>query len=693
MADNLGMSVGTNPLTDQDTTEYFAQKEAKEAAKILKQKSDAWFDTLTNNNYLEKVKRCWLAHHGAYYDDVGGGHSITFGGEQGELVELPINHFRNLAQHILVMVTSNRPSFRARSTNTDYKSLVQTKLANGLLEYYMRENRLEKYLHRAAEYAIVMGSGYIKMEWNATSGELYDFNEETGTPIYEGDVKFYNLSVFDVVFDSSKEDIKDIDWIITRTWKNKFDLAAKYPELEEEIVNLKTKSDLSKFKLIGTNFDETVDIPVYEFFHKRTESMPEGRHLIYLDDDIPLSDSPMPYRDLPVYRISPGDILGTPYGYTNMFDFLPVQDAINSLYSTVLTNQNAHGVQSILNPRGCDINVNQLSGGMNIIDYNSQAGKPESLNLTSTPKEIFDFMQMLEQIGETLTGVNSVARGNPEASLSSGNALALIQAQALQFVSGFQQQYIQLIEDVGTGLINMLRDFAAVPRVAAIVGKTNRTELQEFTGDDLSTVNRVLVDVGNPLSNSTAGRVQMAEQMLQMYGDKLSPQQYVNVMETGRLENMTEGMADQGMLIRSENEALASGATSVIAIMTDDHQYHINEHRNVLADPELRQDPELVDRVLSHIQEHIDLLRTTDPGTLAMMQQQPLGPPAGSPPSQETISQGAGQAPPPGEGAPMPMPEESGALQATPKSSLPQPAGLPESPDGMPLTATERFGQ
>jgi hypothetical protein len=41
----------------------------------------------------------------------------------------------------------------------------------------MRDKRLEQDLKRAVEYAIVMGSGYIKMEWNATTGEVYDYIE------------------------------------------------------------------------------------------------------------------------------------------------------------------------------------------------------------------------------------------------------------------------------------------------------------------------------------------------------------------------------------------------------------------------------------------------------------------------------------------------------------------------------------
>ena len=39
--------------------------------------------------------------------------------------------------------------------------------------------------------------------------------------------------------------------------------------------------------------DETDLIPVYEFYHKRTESMPDGRYLLYLDAGLTLLDSPL----------------------------------------------------------------------------------------------------------------------------------------------------------------------------------------------------------------------------------------------------------------------------------------------------------------------------------------------------------------------------------------------------------------
>ena len=187
--------------SDKNKT-YFAARDPKDTASVLMAKTNDWFTSLESNGYLDKLRTMWSAYHGAYYNDSTDSHTITFGGEQGELVQLGVNHIRNLAQHMLNMITSTRPTMQARSINTDYKSLVQTKLANGLLDYYMRDHRLETFLKTAVEYAIVFGSGYVKVEWNATRGEVYDINEVLNTEIREGDIEFSNLSPFDVMFDT-----------------------------------------------------------------------------------------------------------------------------------------------------------------------------------------------------------------------------------------------------------------------------------------------------------------------------------------------------------------------------------------------------------------------------------------------------------------------------------------------------------
>ena len=179
---------------------YFANKPADDRAKILLAKTDQWFQSIDTNGYLSKLRTMWAAYHGAYFTDAGDSHGISFSGEQGELVQVAVNHMRNMGTILVNMITATRPAMKARAVNTDYKSLVQTQLANGLLDYYLREKRLEKYLKVAVEQSIVLGSGYIKMDWNATAGEVYDFDEALNVEIREGDLEFSNLSAFDVFF-------------------------------------------------------------------------------------------------------------------------------------------------------------------------------------------------------------------------------------------------------------------------------------------------------------------------------------------------------------------------------------------------------------------------------------------------------------------------------------------------------------
>jgi hypothetical protein len=645
----------TQYLTEDSASEtstkdvYFAAANSEKLASTCLAKAQSFYNTLDANFYLDKLAKMWQFYHGQFQDNYSGAsHQVGFSGEQGELTILSVNHFRNIAQHMLVMITSNRPAMEARSVNTDYKSLAQTYLANGILDYYMREKKLEEAIRSATEMAIVLGAGFVRLEWNATAGELYDFDPETGEKNFEGEMEWSTHSPFDVVFDGTKENWNN-EWVILRTYKNKYNLIAKYPELADKINGIATKNNNNVYRVAIFSNDTTDDIPVYEFYHKRTEAMPEGRYCLFLESDIVLLDMPLPYRDIPIYRISAGEFMGTPYGYTPMFDVYPIQEGINSLYSTIMTNQSAFGVQNLFVPRGADLNINSLEGAMNIIEGNA---KPEPLNLTETPKEVFDFLQILIQSAETVSGVNSVARGDPQSSLKSGTALALIQSMALQFISGLQNNYVKLIEDIGGSLINILKDYSKTPKTVALVGKNNKAYLKEFTGDDINSIQRVIVSIGNPLSRTTAGRVQMAEQMLQM-GVINNPKQYFEVLNTGSLETMYESDMNTMLLIKDENEKMMEGEL-VIADMLDEHSVHIMEHRSVMANPDLRRDPNLRQAVQNHIQEHIDFLRTVDPDLLMLIKQTPLQ------------AQAAPQMAPPPPGSPEQGQGPSGAMQPPP---------------------------
>lgn len=639
---------------------YFAADTANECASNLLNKARSFHTLMQSNAYLLKIKNMWYYYHGQFNQN---SHEVGYTGEQGELLTLNVNHFRNIGEHIINMILSSRPTMQARAINTDYKSLAQTYLANGILDYYMREKGMEDAIKRAVEYAVVLGAGYVRMEWNATAGEDYETDDQ-GNIIKEGEIEFSNLSPLDVIFDGTKE-TWDHNWLMVRTFKNRFDLIAKYPEFEEQIRAIPAKND-NQYRIHIFSNDDTDDIPVYEFYHKKTDSLPEGRYMLFLSPDAILIDTVMPYRRIPIFRLTPSDFLGTCYGYTSLFDLYPIQEAVNSLYGSVLTNNTAFAVQSVFVPKGSDISIASVEGGMNFIEGNA---KPEPIQLTNSSIETYKLIEVLEGTMETISAVSSVTRGNPEASLKSGSALALVQSMSLQFISKFQQSYVRLIENLGTGLIEMLKDFATAPKVIAVVGKNNRSLLKEFTGEDISAINRVIVDVGNPLARSTAGRVQMAEQLAQMNLLKSSAE-YFQVINTGNIDTVYEDEMSQILLIRGENEKMMEGQ-QVLTTFLDDHRQHILEHRAVIADPELRNNPVLLDIVLGHIQEHIEHLRNTDPQTLQIINQVPLNPmgTAGMPLPPEMMDQM--------QNSSQPGPNSAGPQNAPANTQMPK---MPEVP-------------
>lgn len=633
--------VGAPPSTDQ----YFATLKPTELAA----ECNRWVDDYAK--YLVDTGRSelWRRAYTTYYNGIYRLGSVQRAGETGEFYSLTTNHYRNLLTHMLVMTTSQRPAFEPRATNTDHKSQAQTIVASGILDYYNRDKEMDKSLGLATEYNLIFGEAFVSVEWDTDKGDVYSQSPMGGDPIRQGDVSFNVYSPLEVMSDFTRNKDEGRQWRIVRELKNKYDLAKKYPDMKDRIMNFSWDPKYPWINLFDVRIAHQQDmIPVYRFYHEKTRSLPNGRMFVYVSNDCWLFDGVLPYEEIPVYRMAAAEQQGSIWGYSIGFDLLPVQEAIDGLVSTILTNQGKFGVQNILMPAGSTISPLQLMDGLNLINYDPKLGKPESLNLTDTPAEIFNFLASLVDTMETIAGVNSVARGNPEASLKSGAALALVQSMAIQFNSGLQKAYAKLLEEVGTALINILKVYAKTPRIAAIAGKSNRSYLKEFTGQDLSAINRVTVDMGNPLSRTTAGKVNMADALL---GANLisDPDQYIQVITTGKLEPMIEGKQAELMLIRAENEQLSEGG-NVTAIALDNHAQHILEHKCVLASPESRANPQIVQNTLNHCMEHIRLWQTTDPSLLAMMGQTPP-PPQQMPPGAGAPVPGADpSAPPPGTG-------------------------------------------
>jgi hypothetical protein len=160
----------------------------------------------------------------------------------------------------------------------------------------------------------------------------------------------------------------------------------------------------------------------------------------------------------------------------------------------------------------------------------------------------------------------------------------------------------------------------------------------------LANIDRVIVDAGNPLMQTVAGKMELAQTMLQAGMIKM-PDELLSVINTGNLQPFTQGKTMELLAVQQENELLRDGK-AVKAIITDDAVLHIMEHKSVLADPDSRADINILNVTLSHMQEHIDMLKDPNYQQLLQLMGQPqMGQPAQQPPLANGAMPGQSQIP------------------------------------------------
>jgi hypothetical protein len=214
-------------------------------------------------------------------------------------------------------------------------------------------------------------------------------------------------------------------------------------------------------------------------------------------------------------------------------------------------------------------------------------------------------------------------------------------------------------------MLSHLKRFATEEKQVVIAGKAKTFMLEAFTGDKLKNIDRVQVESANPLTKRPEFKVQAASDLLRR-GLITSVDQYFEVVETGRVESMTESPITALLNLRKENELIRAGQVPTV-LFTDNHQQHIDEHAAVLDDPMAREAEAVVFAALAHMQEHINVWRRTDPSLLQAMGRPLPPPPPGMMPPGATgpggpMPPGAGApgpgSPPPGAGGPPPMPRQ-----------------------------------
>lgn len=567
------------------------------------------------------IMQAWVRNSMAYYSAVlqpnAWDSSLVFDGEQGELVQMIVPQARKLIRQLTSLLTKQKLSFTALLAKRDTDVMQNGMIANALLEQLAEDEKIDLKHEILVERALVFGISFVKACWRTDLGEPR--LSEDNKILFPGWVDITTPSVFDVFYDYQIENWEDLDWVEVRHKRNRYDLIAQFPELEEELLAVPSVRDWD-----GPHYSEYVsvceedNIYVYELFHKTTPALASGRMLMYASENAIFFDDHNKYERIPVEPVKPEPIFGMGLGYPLFSDLLPSQEMLDHSFSAVATNQSAFAVQNVTVPRGSGVTVEQIAG-MNFISYTPMegGGKPEPLQLSKTSPDTWRFMEILKGSMEELSSINPALRGSPPPGVTSGVAIATLSVNALEFIDSLAKNVNIALERTMYNALSAIKIF----------GHGQEFDLRQkdqsggyfhksFRGRDLQSLEGISIQLANPILKTMTGRTQLADKLTQS-GLVKDVQSYISVLDGAPLNTLHKTESSENELIESENERLRRG-TSVPILATDDHARHIREQIAILNDPMVRENEKITKVVLEHVMEHRQLAEQTDPMLLAM---------------------------------------------------------------------------
>jgi hypothetical protein len=613
-------------------------------------------------------------------------------GAEGELVAAKINHVGSIKRRALSLVSQTVPDFEPVPINTDSKSLEQVDFTKNLLNYCMDLKGVREKLYDTADAASIFGLAWLATLWDPRAGATLKPDqldpmvpEKTKT----GDLSFKTYDPLDVVINRFRFD-QEHDWMITRDWVNRYDVAARYPALSDQIVELKSEfsreqststNSIEAERSLGSSEEAKELIPLWTLYHRRSDALPNGKIAMFLSSDIMLYEGGLPYREVPLTPICPGKMLRTPYGDAPLHHILGLQDLYDNIASAVSTNNVAFATQVVMVPDEADYSYKEVAKGLAILRYSAGVDgkqKPEGLNLTAPNGEALNFLKLLLQEMETISGISATLRGTPQANIQSGSYAALVAQQALEYLGAFQYSFQTAVSKTGNQIVQVLKQYADVPLMALIAGKSKAYEARSYDKNDLENIDRVVVRSGNPAARTAQFALAAADALLSK--NLIDKKEYLLLQRTGSLEATVDQAEAATLNLRRENELIAAG-TKPICNSLDAHRDHILGHANELASPSARENPTAQEAGLAHIQEHITALRTVDPALLNLIGQTPL-PPAPSPPVEPGAPQGTPPGPqmPPGMPGAQPGPDPHPPMPPNGNGQLPRLPSMPTNP-------------
>lgn len=509
------------------------------------------------------------------------------------LQKLVIPHLHDLTETRVSQMTKIKPSVEVLPKNNEWEDRSSAKVVDFVLKHLWYVNNIDYLVQLQHRHARIFGESYIFVDWNPNKGDLHPLYVEAKNlkikevevdgekvslkkPIKVGDIE-YNLELPWRVFLQNKQKFEDVQYAFRVKIVPTSELQEKYKEKADKI---KVTDDLNIFDI--NNFTEKLvedHTVVYEFYHLRTEHLPDGR-LVKFTNECILEDGEYPYQfeHFPFVRLTDLDIPGKLRGLSKYEMLAPVVNMFDNINSLIAKNIYMMAHAKWMMPRGA-AKIEQLGNDNTVIQYTGSR-PPEMVQVAPNPPEVYRFRETLLQDIQVLYGNHGISRGEIPRGITASSAL--------QFLNELENARASTeIAKHGFMLIDLAKITKAIAgekyktddgRLVRIVGQNNQFLIRHFDMAHLHKDYDIRFDLSTGIPESKAGKYSRVLDAMQRNPNLFDAERWEELLELGNTEKMVDLATAAIRCADSENEDIAAGRPVAPVEEWEDHIQHLRSH-------------------------------------------------------------------------------------------------------------------
>jgi hypothetical protein len=505
--------------------------------------------------------------------------------------KIVLNHLFDLTKSRVSKLIKYKPAVAILPTNDEFEDDYASKMTKAWLDHIWYCERFDgEQVPAWIRPTQTMGEAYMFVDWNPNKGDLSkqwraaeaeakkfhgqiarvplldesgkQQNDEAGNPIWiekpvrNGDVEYRVKRTTDClperVYSGKWSDVR---YIFEREVMGVHEARLKYPKAAEKIKADKDATIYDWERMEARQDKHQVE--VWTLWYKRTDEMERGRKVVFTKDGI-LANTRFPFshRKLPCVRLTDVDVDGELHGYS-FFEFVKgATGAHNNLTNMILRNQIMCGHPKWMLPAG-SAKIDSLGNAITVVQFKGPVA-PQLVKAEPTPREVFEFRNMLQEDFMRLADVGKTSQGEPPPGVTAMIALQYLSEMENErwneSVLKYNEAILQLsIMTIGVGGDYYDRDDE---RMIRILGKNNAWMSVALDVAHLHKDYDVRIQSSSALPESKSARTAYLLDLNERFPDKVDSDSVLNMLDLAQSDKFVTAATVSVRAAEAENQML-----------------------------------------------------------------------------------------------------------------------------------------